>query len=886
MNEVRKSKTWSILKLLMVMGLILFINVGCGGGGDDPAANNGDSVEDPKSGTCTVVVETNKDEATFTVTDSVGKVHTGQGKSATFSGLSTGNLSAGYGPIDTYCTPGFESRAAGAGNTVKFTAEYKQGCDSNIIIETNHAEASFLLIGPETYYGNGTYWEMLGVPDGTYTIIFNDLPEGCYTTPSMQTRTAVAGSVLSLKVNYEVASDCSATGVLWYKDADGDSFSDGTKQVSVERPNESFYRASEIKITSGDCNDDNPEIHPGATDIPNNGIDEDCNGSDFGAIVTWYKDADSDGYGNSSDSTGSATQPSGYVSNNTDCNDGNADIHPDATDIPNNEIDEDCNGSDLVKKSTWYKDADGDGYGSPSDSSDAVTQPSGYVSNNTDCKDNDGNIHPGATEIPDNGIDEDCIGGDLVSKTWYRDADADGYGNLVETTTSATQPAGYVSDKTDCDDTKGNIHPGATDIPDNDVDEDCQGGDQKTLSWYKDSDKDGYGDLNDMYLSVTQPAGYVRNHLDCNDSNGNIHPGATEIEGNDIDENCDGSKTPTITVYSYDFESGENGWWSDNGIWEVGEPTSGPGSAYSPSNCAATVLDGNYPSTPDSRFVSPTINLPNVVDGEEILLRFQQYFNYHNADQGVVQIQTFDGTAWSSWIALKTMISYSSMWHHARVDLTAYAGMLVRIGFYHEDNYEDTSGTWNNYTNPGWYIDDVEIVKQAVPVFSGTYDFDDANNPWGGWFSDRGIWEIGEPTTGPGIAFSGTNCIATKLDSNYPSIPDSRLISPVINLPNVVDGEEILLRFQQYFNYHNADKGMIQIQMIDEEGGWTDWATLETKIGYTTGWYHARIDLTSFAGMTIRIGFYHEDNYEDTSGTWNNYTNPGWYIDDVVILVQ
>jgi hypothetical protein len=59
--------------------------------------------------------------------------------------------------------------------------------------------------------------------------------------------------------------------------------------------------------------------------------------------------------------------------------------------------------------STFYRDADGDGYGNESDSTEACSAPTGYVSDNTDCDDTNAAVNPGATEVC-NGIDDDCDG--------------------------------------------------------------------------------------------------------------------------------------------------------------------------------------------------------------------------------------------------------------------------------------------------------------------------------------------------------------------------------------------------------------------------------------------------------------------------------------------
>ncbi|MEO6453622.1 MAG: Ig-like domain-containing protein, partial [Ginsengibacter sp.] len=124
--------------------------------------------------------------------------------------------------------------------------------------------------------------------------------------------------------------------------------------------------------------------------------------------TTFYRDADGDGFGNAALTTQACSAPAGYVSNNTDCNDANAAVHPGATEVCNG-IDDDCDGQidEGVIKTTFYRDADGDGFGNAALTTQACSVPAGYVSNNTDCNDANAAVHPGATEVV-NGIDDDC----------------------------------------------------------------------------------------------------------------------------------------------------------------------------------------------------------------------------------------------------------------------------------------------------------------------------------------------------------------------------------------------------------------------------------------------------------------------------------------------
>jgi len=179
--------------------------------------------------------------------------------------------------------------------------------------------------------------------------------------------------------------------------------------------------------------------------------------------------------------------------------------------------------------------------------------------------------------------------------------------------------------------------------------------------------------------------------------------------------------TLTVTIPPFltgieSFETGYEGWTVEGTQWEVGLPTYGPPTnslgqrAHSGSNCAATVLGGDYADDTSGRLASPAFVVPAADQNPR--LRFWQWYSFGGSgDHGEVQIKM--GT--NDWQTLaQYTASGSGVWSEPGFDLSAYAGQTVQVGFYFESHGFNWWDGHHTDVGPGWYIDEVTLMSDLV----------------------------------------------------------------------------------------------------------------------------------------------------------------------------
>ena len=301
---------------------------------------------------------------------------------------------AGYTDNDDDCD---DTDGAISPNAAEVCDEVDNDCDG---------DADSDAIDRQTFYADS---DGDGFGDAATTTESCDTPSG-YVADSTDCDDA-AGAVNpdATEVCDEVDNDCdgdidsdATDKSTFYADGDGDGYGSSVSTTACDEP--SGYAAA-----SGDCDDADDSANPGETETCD-GVDNDCDGdTDEGLTTAYYIDYDGDGFGSTAYSETACEAPTGYVADDTDCDDSTAEVYPGGTEVCDS-LDNDCDGdTDEGLGSAFYLDNDSDGFGNPDVSVTACEAPTGYVADDTDCDDSAAAIRPSATEDCD-GVDNDCDG--------------------------------------------------------------------------------------------------------------------------------------------------------------------------------------------------------------------------------------------------------------------------------------------------------------------------------------------------------------------------------------------------------------------------------------------------------------------------------------------
>lgn len=343
-------------------------------------------------------------------------------------------------------------------------------------------------------------------------------------------------------------------------DNDGDGYCEvGQLQGTSDR----YCLLPAEQMLPGDCDDARASVFPGNVEACFDDLDNDCDGaldlSDDACMGESARgDADGDGYCpvgrdlNHDGDCGDVGEDSGA----SDCNDGNAAVHPLATEECLDHVDNNCDGKLDLEDERCATLVDGDGDGFCPVGADTSVPPDGDCADDgeslllSDCDDADPASHPGAHENCLDDADNDCDGAaSLVDDDCadFLDHDGDGYcragwdldanGSCV----SGSEPNG----PRDCNDDDAAVNPRALEVCTDAIDNDCDGrrdGSDSDCSMRVDTDRDSFCE-----------AGRDRNHdgdctddaedsgpFDCDPQDGTVFPGAPEHCFDDRDNDCNG----------------------------------------------------------------------------------------------------------------------------------------------------------------------------------------------------------------------------------------------------------------------------------------------------------------------------------------------------------
>jgi len=418
-----------------------------------------------------------------------------------------------------------------------------------------------------------------------------------------------------------------------------------------------------------------------------------------------------------------------------DCDDTNATVFPNATEVCNI-IDDDCDGlvdNGATNPNVYYEDFDGDSFGTDVyifacpvlDSQGLLVPPTGYAENDNDCDDSTVSINPGQPELCTPNIDENCDGHNFLGAvdylTYWADADSDGFGNSSNQLEVCTLPIGYIEvDPTslpsqDCDDADDSTFPGAIEMCNGKLDDcDLDDGTLSTPPDEVDVDGDTFLDCAGKTFDPTLWVGDVAllnqfvsdgidrdAYRDCDDVDSTVFPFAPEVcDG--LFQDCTDSDWGVFNSPAFERDDDGDGYvecqefdintWQGSSTvvegWDCDDsnPTTHPGAVTFPatSECFA---DDNLDGVADCALDS--VGSWTDCDPEAMLDFFGQQMDFAFIPAGSVTVGSVGGLEYGRKSSNETQatVSFSQDWYAMTSEVTQ--GMYEATSEEHENIWKE-----------------------------------------------------------------------------------------------------------------------------------------------------------------------------------------------------
>ena len=286
----------------------------------------------------------------------------------------------------------------------------------------------------------------------------------------------------------------------------------------------------------------------------------------------------------------------------------------------------------------------------------------------------------------------------------------------------------------------------------------------------------------------------------------------------------------------FEFDPKLTDWSVDGGTWEIGKPASGPGSAHTGTNCAATVLAGNYANYVDTRLISPLFTVP---DSASAILHFWQWYNFSSA-LGFVEINDNSIT-----VTVTTTTTITT-------NITATLNTNV---------YQLSGASLAAFTNLFYWNPTIHGWTNSTAALGNVFD-----TVYGAYYFEAGLAPLA----------------AVNYDTYYYR-PQTVVPLPQSTKPTNFLTWQGLVWYSRtsssdspvgYFGTNYTYTYTTNTTVATNQSSWTQ-VSATFQGGSTLGeWVEESVDLGAYAGETVQLAFH----FGSAAGSAS-----GWYVDDVSV---